>query len=59
MSGPTLLGLFGALATSGSPPTRILKPDPRQPFEAAPGGGAGLHVSDAEKQREVAIFLRG
>jgi LCP family protein required for cell wall assembly len=59
MSGPTLLGLFGALATSGSPPTRILKPDPRQPFETAPGGGAGLHVSDAEKQREVAIFLRG
>ena len=27
MSGPTLLGLFGALATCGSPPTRILKPD--------------------------------
>jgi LCP family protein required for cell wall assembly len=59
MSGPTLLGLFGALATSGSPPTRILKPDPQQPFERAPGGGAGLHVSDAEKQREVARLLRG
>ncbi|MDX6684040.1 MAG: hypothetical protein QOF86_168 [Baekduia sp.] len=56
MSGPTLLGLFGALATSGSPPTRILKPDG---FESAPGGGAGLHVSAAEKQRDVARFLKG
>jgi LCP family protein required for cell wall assembly len=56
MSGPTLLGLFGALATSGSPAPRILKPDG---FEQAPGGGAGLHVSDAEKQRDVARFLRG
>jgi LCP family protein required for cell wall assembly len=56
MSGPTLLGLFGALATSGSPPTRILKPDG---FQSAPGGGAGLHVSDAEKQRDVARFLKG
>src|SRR3954447_4587193 len=59
MSGPTLLGLFGALATSGSPPTRILKPDRQNPFEAAPGGGAGLRVNDADKQREVARFLRG
>jgi len=56
MSGPTLLGLFGALATSGSPPTRILKPDGA---ETAPDGGAGLHVSDAEKQRDVARFLKG
>jgi LCP family protein required for cell wall assembly len=56
MSGPTLLGLFTALATSGSPPTRILKPDG---FEQAPGGGAGLHVSDAEKRREVRRFLAG
>src|SRR3954470_3264094 len=56
MSGPTLLGLFGALATSGSPPTRILKPDGA---ETSPGGGAGLHVSDAEKQRDVARFLKG
>src|SRR3954452_25504925 len=56
MSGPTLLGLFGALATSGSPPTRILKPDGA---ETSPGGGAGLHASDAEKQRDVARFLKG
>jgi LCP family protein required for cell wall assembly len=56
MSGPTLLGLFGALATSGSPPARILKPDGA---ESSPGGGAGLHVSEAEKQRDVRRFLAG
>jgi LCP family protein required for cell wall assembly len=56
MSGPTLLGLFGALAISGSPPTQILKPDGA---ETAPDGGAGLHVSDAEKARDVARFLKG
>ncbi|HWI74241.1 MAG TPA: LCP family protein [Baekduia sp.] len=56
MSGPTLLGLFGALATSGSPPTRILKPDGP---ETAPDGGAGLHVSDAEKAAETKRFLKG
>lgn len=56
MSGPTLLGLFGALATGGTPPTHILKPDGA---ENAPDGGAGLHVSDAEKQRDVARFLKG
>jgi LCP family protein required for cell wall assembly len=56
MSGPTLMGLFGALAVGGSPPTQILKPDGA---ETAPGGGAGLHVSDAEKARDVQRFLRG
>jgi LCP family protein required for cell wall assembly len=56
MSGPTLLGLFGALATSGSPAPRILKPDGP---ETAPDGGAGLHVSDAEKARDVQRFLKG
>jgi LCP family protein required for cell wall assembly len=56
MSGPTLLGLFGALSTSGSPTPRVLKPDGA---ETAPDGGAGLHVSDAEKQREVQRFLKG
>jgi anionic cell wall polymer biosynthesis LytR-Cps2A-Psr (LCP) family protein len=56
MSGPTLLGLFGALATGGTAPTEILKPDGP---ETAPGGGQGLHVSDAEKARDVRRFLRG
>jgi LCP family protein required for cell wall assembly len=56
MSGPTLLGLFGALATAGSPPTRLLKSDGP---ETAPDGGAGLHVSDTEKSRDVERFLKG
>src|SRR3954470_11657589 len=56
MSGPTLLGLFGALATSGSP----APPDPKPPGRrTAPDGGAGLHVSDAERRRAVARFLKG
>ncbi|HEU4976563.1 MAG TPA: LCP family protein [Baekduia sp.] len=56
MSGPTLLGVLAAMATAGSPPTEILKPDGA---EASPGGGIGLHVSDAEKQHAVQRFLRG
>jgi LCP family protein required for cell wall assembly len=56
MSGPTLLGLFGALATSGSPSPSVLKPDGA---ETAPDGGAGLHVSDAAKAAAVKRFLKG
>src|SRR4051812_13978011 len=56
MSGPTLLGLFGAMALKGSPPTRILKPSGGIRL---PDGGAGLEVSEAEKQAEVRRFLRG
>jgi LCP family protein required for cell wall assembly len=56
MSGPSLLGLFGSLAVSGSPATRVLKPDGGITL---PDGGAGLEVSQAEKQREVRRFLRG
>jgi LCP family protein required for cell wall assembly len=56
MSGPTLMGVFGALASSGSPPTRILRPSG---VETTSSGGAGLTVSDAERQRDVARFLRG
>ena len=56
MGGTTLLGLFGALAISGSPPTRVLKPDGQ---ETLANGGVGLDVSDAEKRAEVARFLRG
>src|SRR3954468_15510839 len=56
MSGPTLLGLFGAMALKGSPPTRILKPSGGIRL---PDGGAGLEVSEAEKQVEVRRFLRG
>jgi LCP family protein required for cell wall assembly len=56
MSAPTLAGLFGGLALGGSPPTRVLKPTGAVTTSS---GGAGLVVSDAEKRREVARFLKG
>jgi LCP family protein required for cell wall assembly len=56
MSGPTLLGLFGALAISGTPPIRVLKPSGTITL---PGGEAGLVVSDAERRAAVAQFMRG
>jgi LCP family protein required for cell wall assembly len=56
MSGPTLLGLFGALAISGTPPTRVLKPSG---FTTLPDGGQGLTVSEAERRAAVARFLGG
>ncbi len=55
MAGPSLLGLFGSVATGGSPSTRVLKPSGATTL---PDGGAGLVVSEAEKQAEVARFLR-
>ncbi len=56
MSGPTLLGLFGALAISGTPPTMVLKPDGAVTL---PGGGAGLSVSEAKRRAAVARFMNG
>jgi len=56
MAGPSLLGLFGAVATSGTAKSRVLKPSGA---ETLPDGGAGLVVSDEEKQRAVRRFLRG
>jgi LCP family protein required for cell wall assembly len=56
MAGPNLIGLFGAIATGGTPKTRVMRPDGG---EASPGGGMGLHVSDAEKQAEVRRFMAG
>lgn len=55
MAGPSLLGLFGSVATSGSPATRVLRPSGGVTL---PDGGAGLVVSEAEKQSEVSRFLR-
>jgi LCP family protein required for cell wall assembly len=54
MSGPTLLGLFGAIATGGGAPTEVLRPSGA---ETLPDGGAGLTVNDDEKQAAVAKFL--
>jgi len=50
MAGPGLLGLFGSIATSSSPPPRVLPGVPE---------GNGLSVPDAVKQREVRRFLKG
>jgi len=50
MGGAQLLGLFGAVATSKSPPTRILG-------DVQADGSVG--ISEAEKQAEVRRFLKG
>jgi LCP family protein required for cell wall assembly len=56
MGGFSLLGMAGALATSDDSGTRVLKPSG---VVTLPDGGAGLVVSEAEKQREVRRFLDG
>ena len=56
MSGPTLLGLFGALAVGGTPPTRVLKPSATVTL---PDGEIGLSVSESERQAAAARFLAG
>jgi LCP family protein required for cell wall assembly len=55
MGGPTLLGLFSALAVSGTPSPRVMMPDGAAPAD----GGTGLTISDSEKRRDVAHFLAG
>jgi len=54
MRGPALLSYAVGMAISGSPPPRVLTPSGAVTL---PDGGAGLVVSDAEKQREVRRFL--
>jgi LCP family protein required for cell wall assembly len=56
MSGPTLLGLFGALATGGTPPIRVLKPASTIILAS---GEEGLLVSPGERRAAVAEFMRG
>jgi LCP family protein required for cell wall assembly len=56
MSGETLLGLFGSLAISGTPPTRILRPSGTATL---PDGEEGLTVSDAERRAAAAQFMNG
>ncbi|HWJ51280.1 MAG TPA: hypothetical protein VNR42_09680, partial [Solirubrobacteraceae bacterium] len=56
MSGSTLIGLFGALAISGTPPTRVLKPTGTMTL---PGGGDGLTVSESARRAAVARFMSG
>jgi LCP family protein required for cell wall assembly len=56
MSGETLIGLFGALAISGTPPTKVLKPSGTITL---PDGEQGLTVSEQERRAAVARFLAG
>jgi LCP family protein required for cell wall assembly len=56
MAGPNLLGLVGASLTGGDGKTRVLKPSGTV---VLPDGGAGLTVSEEEKQRAVQRFLAG
>jgi LCP family protein required for cell wall assembly len=56
MSGPTLLGLFGALGIGGTPPTRVLKPSGTVTL---PDGEIGLSVSESERRAASARFLAG
>ena len=56
MSGPTLLGLFAALATSGTPATHVLRPTGSITL---PDGEEGLTISDAARRADVARFMSG
>jgi LCP family protein required for cell wall assembly len=56
MSGPTLLGLFGALAIGGTPPTRILHPSGSVTL---PDWEVGLSVSESERRAAATRFLAG
>jgi LCP family protein required for cell wall assembly len=56
MSGSTLLGLFGAFAIGGTPPTRLLHPSGTL---ALPDGEIGLSVSESERRAAAARFLAG
>jgi hypothetical protein len=55
-AGPTLLGLFTALATSSTPPTRVLTPSGAITL---PDGEVGLSVSEAERRAAAARFMAG
>jgi LCP family protein required for cell wall assembly len=55
MSGPTLAGLFAALAIGGTPPTRVLKPS----GSTSVAGGEGLTVSEGERRAAAAQFMSG
>ena len=56
MSGVELLGLFGALAVGGTPPTEVLKPTGQVTLAE---GAEGLTISQAAKEADVARFMSG
>ncbi|MFZ2112942.1 MAG: LCP family protein [Solirubrobacteraceae bacterium] len=56
MSGAELLGMFAALAVTGTPPTQVLKPTGQTTL---PEGGEGLTVSEVARRADVARFMAG
>jgi LCP family protein required for cell wall assembly len=56
MSGPELLGMFAALAVTGTPPTRVLLPTGQIMLAS---GEEGLTISEAARRADVARFMAG
>lgn len=56
MSGPELLGMFAALAATGTPPTRVLLPTGQITL---PDGEEGLTISEEARRADVAQFMSG
>ncbi len=56
MSGAELLGMFAALAVTGTPPTQVLKPTGQTTL---PSGEEGLTISEAARRADVARFMAG
>jgi LCP family protein required for cell wall assembly len=56
MSGAELLGMFAALAVTGTPPTRVLEPTGAITL---PGGEDGLTISEGARRADVARFMNG
>jgi LCP family protein required for cell wall assembly len=56
MSGVELLGMFAALAATGTPPTRVLIPTGQIML---PSGEEGLTISEEARKADVARFMSG
>jgi LCP family protein required for cell wall assembly len=56
MSGAELLGMFTALALTGTPPTHVLLPTGQI---SLPSGEEGLTISEQARNADVAQFMRG
>jgi len=56
MSGPELLGMFAALAVSGTPPTHVLKPTGQTRL---PDGEEALTIDEEARRADVAQFMSG
>jgi LCP family protein required for cell wall assembly len=56
MSGTELLGMFAALAVTGTPPTRVLKPTGQTTL---PSGEEGLTISEVARRADVTRFMAG